>query len=94
MPPVFDDPVAEPRCAAGSRSSNISISVRPERPSSSVRPQPKFHEKEFPDFHEKEFRDLDSATAASRRRQRVGRIAGRSADRRLWVGATLARARI
>ena len=71
-----DDPVAEPRCAAGSRSSNIIIS--------SVRPEPDFHEKEFG----------MTATAASRRRQRVGRIAGRSADRRLWVGATLARARI
>jgi hypothetical protein len=35
MPPVFHDPVAEPRCAAGGRSSNI-ISVRRERPSSIV----------------------------------------------------------
>ena len=34
-----DDPVAEPRGAAGSRS-NIIISVRRERPSSIVRPQP------------------------------------------------------
>ena len=41
-------------------------------------------------FHEKEFREKESATAASRRRQRVGRIAGRSADRRRWVGAPLA----
>ena len=32
-------------------------------------------------FHEKEFREKESATAASRRRQRVGRIAGRSAAR-------------
>ena len=52
-----DDPVAEPRCAAGSRSSNIIID-RPQRPSASVRPQPDFHEKEFPDFHEKEFREF------------------------------------
>jgi hypothetical protein len=36
-----DDPVAEPRCAAGGRSSNIIIIiVRPERPSSIVRPEP------------------------------------------------------
>ena len=41
-------------------------------------------------FHEKEFRELESATAASRRRQRVGRIAGRSADRRRRVDAPLA----
>jgi len=35
MPRVFHDPVAEPRCAAGGRSSNIIISsVRRERPSS------------------------------------------------------------
>jgi hypothetical protein len=34
-----DDPVAEPRCAAGGRSS--SIIGRPDRPSSIVRPQPK-----------------------------------------------------
>jgi len=42
MPRVFHDPVAEPRCAAGGRSSNIIIisSVRRERPSSIVRPQP------------------------------------------------------
>jgi len=33
MPRVFDDPVAEPRCAAGGRSSNI-ISGRRDRPSS------------------------------------------------------------
>jgi hypothetical protein len=33
-----DDPVAEPRCAAGGRSSNIIISVRRERPSSIVCP--------------------------------------------------------
>ena len=45
-------------------------------------------------FHEKEFREKETATAASRRRQRVGRIAGRSADRRRWVGAPLARARV
>jgi len=32
------DPVAEPRCAAGGRSSNIIICVRPERPSSIVAP--------------------------------------------------------
>jgi hypothetical protein len=38
MPRVFHDPVAEPRCAAGGRSSNIIISVRPERPSSIVAP--------------------------------------------------------
>jgi hypothetical protein len=31
------------------------------------------------------------ATAASRRRQRVGLIAGRSADQRCWVGAPRAR---
>ena len=58
------------RCAAASRSSNISII-----------------------FPRKEFREKESATAASRRRQRVGRIAGRSADRRRWVGAPLVRAR-
>ena len=39
MPRVFDDPITEPRSAAGGRSSNIIISVRPERPSSSVRPK-------------------------------------------------------
>jgi hypothetical protein len=38
MPPVFHDPVAEPRCAAGGHSSNIIISVRPKRPSSIVAP--------------------------------------------------------
>ena len=38
MPRVFDDPVAEPRGAAGGRSNNIIISVRRDRPSSSVRP--------------------------------------------------------
>ena len=59
------------RCAAASRSSNISII-----------------------FPRKEFREKELATAASRRRQRVGQIAGRSADRRRWVGATLARARV
>src|SRR5271169_2285524 len=35
---------------------------------------------------------LELATAASRRRQRVGPIAGRSADQRCWVGAALVRA--
>ena len=55
------------RCAAASRSSNISII-----------------------FPRKEFREKELATAASRRRQRVGRIAGRSADRWRWVGAPLA----
>ena len=45
-------------------------------------------------FHEKEFREKELATAASRRRQRVGRIAGRSADQRRSVGAPLARARV
>jgi hypothetical protein len=35
-----DDPVAEPRSAAGGRSSNIIISVRRQRPSSIVRPFP------------------------------------------------------
>ena len=58
------------RCAAASRSSNISII-----------------------FPRKEFREKESATAASRRHQRVGRIAGRSADRWRWVGAPLACAR-
>src|SRR5271169_7102820 len=37
-------------------------------------------------------RILELATAASRRRQRVGPIAGRSADQRCWVGAALVRA--
>jgi hypothetical protein len=51
--------------------------ARRDRPSSSVRPQPK---------------NKESATAASRRRRRVGLIAGRSADQRCWVGAALVRA--
>ncbi len=50
--------------------------ARRDRPSSSVRPQPK---------------NKESATVASRRRQRVGLIAGRSADQRCWVGAPRAR---
>jgi hypothetical protein len=38
---VGEDPVAEPRCARpAAAASNISISVRRERPTSSVRPQP------------------------------------------------------
>ena len=155
MPAVVDDPVAEPRGAAASRSSNISsidVAVwrrvscwshaaarwpvvasarrRPalilgaasfarlpptnhrRRPPRSGRPLPHpaphrrlaqlahpagrsrmliaVHGAARPaaaaatsaaSFHEKEFREKELATAASRRRQRVGLIAGRSADR-------------
>jgi hypothetical protein len=69
-----DDPVAEPRGAAGSRS-NIIISVRRERPSSIVRPQPESCPFRFgvvslgPVYG---WHPLEVATAASRRRQRVG----------------------
>ena len=89
-----DDPVAEPRGAAGSHS-NIIISVRRERPSSIVRPQPESCPFRFgvvslgPVYG---WHPLEVATAASRRRQRVGLIAGRSADQRCWVGAALVRA--
>ena len=91
MPPVFVDPVAEPRGAAGGRSSNIIISVRPERPSSIVAPQP----------HSLDGAAVDltivrpAAAAPPRRLEQVGPIAGRSdrgslADRRRWLGAPLA----
>jgi hypothetical protein len=41
--------------------------------------------------HQPPTRIQEVATAASRRRQRVGLIAGRSADQRCWVGAPRAR---
>ena len=152
MPAVVDDPVAEPRGAAGSSSSSIDVAVwrrvscwshaaarwpvvasarrRPalilgaasfarlpptnqrRRPPRGGRPLPHPAPHRRPaqvahpagrsrmliaghgaarppaaaatsaaSFHEKEFREKESATAASRRRQRVGRIAGRSAAR-------------
>ena len=85
MPPVFVRPVAEPRGAAGGRSSNIIISVRRERPSSIVRPQPN---RPFP-FWGGLFGTclwvalivaIDGGQQPQRRprRERVGPIAGRS----------------
>jgi hypothetical protein len=71
-----DDPVAEPRCAAGGRSSNIIISVRPERPSSIVRPQPDSAKTESA---KKKLRRRPAAAPRRPRRKRVGPIAGRSA---------------
>ena len=99
MPRVGDDPVAEPRGAAGGRSSNIIISVRRERPSSIVRPQPE----SCPTcLWVAPIVAIDGGQPPPSRRERVGLIAGRSADhlnvgrsadRRRRVGAALARAR-
>jgi len=81
MPRVFHDPVAEPRGAARRRGGRTS--VRPERPNSIRSPPP-------------EFGKTESATAATSLGSRSAALdlnAGRSADRRRWVGAPLARAR-
>jgi hypothetical protein len=77
MPPVFHDPVAEPRGAGCGRSSNIIISVRPERPSSIVAPN------QIPlDGAAVDLTIVRPAAAAPPRRlEQVGPIAGRS-DRR------------
>ena len=85
MPCFGEHPVAEPRGAAGSRS-NIIISVRRERPSSSVRESCPFRFGVVSLGPVYGWHLLEVATAASRRRRRVGLIAGRSADQRCWVG--------
>ena len=79
------------RCAAASRSSNISIIFPRKRISrlGNRRRRPAGGASGSVGS-----RVAPLATAASRRRQRVGRIAGRSADRRRWVGAPLVRARV
>jgi hypothetical protein len=70
MPPVFDHPVAEPRGAAGGRSSNIIIiSVRRERPSSGVRPKAEYR--------------LNEIAEAPSRLERVGLIAQRASRTRI-----------
>ena len=61
-----DDPVAEPRCAAGGRSSI----VRPDRPSSIVRPKAEYRENEI-------------AEAPPSRLERVGLIAQRASRTRI-----------
>ncbi len=97
MPRVGDDPVAEPRGAAGGRSSNIIISVRREHRAPSFAP----NRKSCPTcLWVAPIVAIDGGQPPPSRRERVGLIAGRSADhlnvgrsadRRRRVGAALAR---
>jgi hypothetical protein len=61
----------------------IIIIVRPEGPSSIVRPEPHSGKTKL--------RRRPAAAQRRPRRQRVGPIAGRSADRHRWLGAPRAR---
>ena len=90
MPPVFVRPVAEPRCARAAGGRMIDRSPRtPELQRSPATRIPRRRSRR-PHHRAASSRCTAQAARAGRAASRVAPIAGRSADRRRWLGAPLA----